>query len=131
MPPLNKENWKKLAENTARDFCRETPRIKQESGVVFYERLLKAFHTVLIAQESQVRKEILDDFYRVGKGTLHFDCTDGMDFSAIKEVEVGHFKVKRRMRGLAQTPWDAIKKLKESLRSSHDIARDIEQDNKK
>ena len=35
-----------LQEEMVRDFLRKTPRIKQESGVVFAERLLVAFTTL-------------------------------------------------------------------------------------
>lgn len=40
---MEKEN--NNIEEAVRDFCRKTPRIKQESGVVFAERLTKAFTT--------------------------------------------------------------------------------------
>ena len=49
------------AEEMAREFCSNTPRINKESGVVFYERLVKAFTKALGGKRNAVVKEYKDE----------------------------------------------------------------------
>lgn len=47
------EGNEEQAEKYAREFCRKTPRIKQESGVVFYERLNATIFNILTTKDQE------------------------------------------------------------------------------
>jgi len=45
-----------VAETVAREFCRKTPRIKQESGVEFYERLNATIFNLVESERTAQRE---------------------------------------------------------------------------
>ena len=57
MPPIEKRIDEVCAER-ARDFCKNTPRMKEESGVAFYERLIKSFTTIANETLDAVEAEV-------------------------------------------------------------------------
>lgn len=57
-------------EEFVRDFCRDTPRVKPESGVAFYERLLRGVSEFSSTLSDSTLREVLVE---IGEDEKHFE----------------------------------------------------------
>ena len=84
-----REGIEEKAERIAREFCRNTPRIKKESGVEFYERLNATIFNLLTTHYQELQKaraEMLHKLHLCAIGKYEGDALENVK-AQIKEFQ--------------------------------------------